>query len=149
MKITHKQKEAALEAMREHGTLKAGAEAIKIDPTTLRSERKRSKIFDRRCMDALDEAKDRIADSRLQFLLDVAEGKVDVKKSQLVANLSILNWAKPGFRGSTKVEGRVEHEVRVITAVPRPKYDELEPPKIKAIEKPKTVEEAIEGEVVG
>lgn len=67
-------------------------------------------------------------------------------RNRLTAAIALANAYEPGFRGQTIVQGRIDHDVRVITAVPRPKYDEIEAPKIKVLDK--GIEEIIEGEVI-
>ncbi len=166
MNLSHNQKEAAIEAIREHGTLKAGALAAGVDVKTFRAERKRSTVFERRVGEALDDGKEGRVDYSLQDLYDIAGGKLDVKMPQLTAILAILNWGKPGFKGSTTttIQGNVNHNVIVRTGVPRPKYaveapgskildeqrayDRKEKDQIKRLNRGETVEEVIEGEVV-
>ncbi len=148
-KITHDQKETAIEALREHGTMQYAAKISGVAIRTLNLEMTRSAVFKRRVLEAREEGKLNRGDKSIQFISDVAEGKVEVKMPQLTANLAIANWAVPGFRGESKVSGRIEHDVRVITAVPRPKYDEIEASKIKiTVDKPKSVEDVVEGVAV-
>ena len=168
MGITSNQKETAIEAIRELGTLKAGAAVAGMDVKTLRAERKRSAVFDRRVKDALEEGHTNLADNAVQLIIDYANGVYEkTDRNRLTAAIALANWAQPGFRGTTNVQGKVEHNVRVITAVPRPKYDEIGTTKVLAIDKPEdkvynerekeklrrlnrgeTVEEVIEGVVV-
>lgn len=124
-KITKEQKQKALEAIQEKGTMNAGAEAAGVTKRTLNNEMNRSLIFKKRVLEAREEGKRNMADIHLQFVHDVAEGKIDVKMPRLTAALAILNWVEPGFRGATTVQGKIEHDIKVITAIPRPKYDEL------------------------
>ena len=165
MRINADQKETAIETIRIHGTMKAGAEAAGVSVRTLNEEMRRSAIFKRRIEEAREEGKMNIADQNLQRVQDIAEGKFEVKMPQLTANLSILNWVLPGFRGKTEVSGRIVHAIRVLSAVPRPNYEALDnPPKkmLKSGKKTKnvivdeqgnyigtqTVEDVIEGEVI-
>ncbi len=150
LKLTQEVKEKALEALRERGTMQYAAKVAGVAVRTLRNEMKRSEVFKRRVEEAREDGKQTISDKNLQFVQDVAEGKTEVKMPQLTANLAILNWALPGFRGTTNVQGKIEHNVRVITAVPRPKYDELEaPPIVKVLpvgrKRKPAVEDIIEG----
>ena len=123
--ITHEQKELAIEAIRQYGTMKAGAEAANVTTRTLNNEMRRSVKFKERLLEAREEGNRNRADEHLQFVHDVAAGKIETKMPRLTAALSILNWIVPGFRGTSKLEGKIEHDIRVLTAVPRPKYDEL------------------------
>jgi len=171
MKINGDQKETAIETIRIHGTMKAGAEAAGVSVRTLNEEMRRSAIFKRRILEAREEGKQNLGDGKLQFINDVADGKIDVKMPRLTAALAIANWSIPGFRGATTVQGKIDHDVRVITAVPRPNY---ELPKVEVLDNTprkmlksgkrtkkveildqngkyigtQTVEEAIEGEVI-
>ena len=139
--MTHNQKEAAIEAIRELGTLKAGAKVAGIDVKTLRAERKRSKIFDNRINDALNEGRERMGDESIQFIKDVRDGVYEkTDRNRLTAAIALANWIVTGFRGTTQVQGKIDHDVRVLTAVPRPKYIEEK--------KPKLIEDVIEGEII-
>jgi len=139
--VTHNQKEAAIEAIRELGTLKAGAKVAGIDVKTLRAERKRSKIFDNRINDALNEGRERMGDESIQFIKDVRDGVYEkTDRNRLTAAIALANWIVTGFRGTTQVQGKIDHELRVLTAVPRPKYVEDR--------KPKLIEDVIEGEII-
>jgi len=139
--VTHNQKEAAIEAIRELGTLKAGAKVAGIDVKTLRAERKRSKIFDNRINDALNEGRERMGDESIQFIKDVRDGVYEkTDRNRLTAAIALANWIVTGFRGTTQVQGKIDHDVRVLTAVPRPKYIEEK--------KPKLIEDVIEGEII-
>uniref|UniRef100_A0A6M3JLU8 Terminase n=1 Tax=viral metagenome TaxID=1070528 RepID=A0A6M3JLU8_9ZZZZ len=139
--MTNTQKEAAIEAIQEHGTLKSGAAAAGIDVKTLRAERKRSKIFDNRINDALNEGRERMGDESIQFIKDVRDGVYEkTDRNRLTAAIALANWIVTGFRGTTQVQGKIDHDVRVLTAVPRPKYIEEK--------KPKLIEDVIEGEII-
>lgn len=172
-RIDTDQKESCLEAIKVYGTIKSAAKVVGISPQTIRKEMKRSAIFRRKVEEAMEDSKFEIRDDALTETRKLAtpEYNKDVR-SRLTANLALLNWVEPGFRGATQVQGRIEHDIRVITAVPRPRYDELPAPGIKVIDnspkkmlkskkveildkdgnlvavKHETVEEAIEGEVI-
>lgn len=133
-KITHDQKETALAAIREKGTMKAGAEAACISIRTLNEEMKRSAIFKKRLLEARAEGYNRLADNARQLVIDYMMGNYEkTDRNRLTAAIALLNAYEPGFRGTTTIQGKVEHEMRIITAVPRPKFDELEDPHIKAL----------------
>ena len=133
-KITHDEKEAALEARRELGTLKAAALIAGVSVRTLNNEMKRSEVFKRRMQEAAEEGHSIMADNAIQLLKDYAEGKYpknETDRNRLTAAIAIANWVVPGFRGVTTIQGRVDHDIRVISAVPRPEYGEIEAPKVK------------------
>lgn len=125
-RITPDKKRAAIEAIREQGTIKAGAEAADVLLKTMRNEMRRSIVFKRRVDEALQESRQNIVDEAKRVALAIMRGEIKATHGQMVASLAFLNAYEPGFRATTKIEGKLEHEIRVITAIPRPKYDELE-----------------------
>jgi len=173
MRLNHDQKEQALVGMRLLGTKKAGALAANIPIEKLNEEIKKSAVFKKRVNEALANGKTDLGDKALSEIQDIAFNNNDPKalKHKLLALLAIANWSVPGFKGATTVQGKIDHDVRVITAVPRPNYQIIEPEK-KLLDKPsksvlksgkrkvkivdqegnyigtQTVEEAIEGEVI-
>ena len=169
MRINNDQKETAIETIRIHGTMKSGAEAAGVTVRTLNEEMRRSAIFKRRILEAREEGKRNIADNAIDRIKQYAfNPPIKTDRNVLTAAIALANAYEPGFRGITTVQGRIDHDVRVITAVPRPNY-ELPSPKI-TIDKPprkmlkskrveirdkngeyigtKRVEEIIEGEVI-
>ena len=127
-KITHDEKETALEAMREHGTMQYGAKVAGVTVRTLNEEMKRSEVFKRRVVEARAEGKSNIADKAIELIKTYAYGENTEKtdRNRLTAAIALANAYEPGFRGVTTIQGRVDHDVRVITAVPRPNYAEIE-----------------------
>ena len=172
-KINHDVKETCITALREHGTMQYAAKVCGVSVRTLNEEMRRSEIFKRRVLEAREEGKRNIADRAIELIKIYAYGENEEKtdRNRLTAAIALANAYEPGFRGTTQVQGRISHDVdvRVITAVPRPKYDELPEPKIKVLDNPprkmlksskkvirdeqgnyigtQIVEEAIEGEV--
>lgn len=138
MKLTHKQKEIILETVRVKGTLKSGAKTAGVSIDDLKEERRKSAIFKRHLFEALLEGKQNLAELAIEKIQEYAfnpQGKTD--RNTLTAAIALANAYEPGFRGSTKVEGRIEHDVRVITAVPRPKYDiEISKADVKELDNP-------------
>jgi len=137
MKLNHDQKEQALAGMRLLGTKKAGATAAGITVEKLNAEIKRSAVFKKRANEALQTGKSNLADNALEVISTYALNpppKTD--RNQLTAAIALANAFIPGFRGAQTVQGKIDHDVRVITGIPRPKYDELPSPKIQ-IDKPK------------
>lgn len=128
-RLSHAQKEQILEALRRDGTLKAGAVAAGVEVKAIMAEMKTSLIFQRRIAEARDEGRQSISDTAIQLMRDYLDGKYEkTDRNRLTAAIALANAFLPGFRGSTRVEGKIEHNVRVLTAVPRPKYDELPAP---------------------
>ncbi len=154
--ITEEEKELAIAAVKEQGTMLAGAKAAGVIVRTLNNEMNRSAIFKRRILEAREEGYRNIADRAIEMIKSYASGEVlKTDRNVLTANIALANWAQPGFRGQTVVRGRIEHDVRVITAVPRPNYNVQVEAKdaLKQLDKPKekahnTVEDVIEGEVI-
>ena len=164
--MTHDQKEQALAGMRLLGTKKAGALAANIPIETLNAEIKKSAIFKKRVSEALALGKSNLGDNALDIISTYALNpppKTD--RNQLTAAIALANAFITGFRGTTTVQGRIDHDVRVITAVPRPNYGVLDNTPRKRLQLGKrakkvildeqgnyvgtqTVEEAIEGEVI-
>ena len=138
-KIDHAAKEAALEAIKVEGTMLAAAKAAGVTVKTLNNEMLRSEVFKRRVLAAREEGYKNIADKAIEMIKLYASGEVaKTDRNVLTANIALANWAQPGFRGVQ--QGKIEHQVdvRVITAVPRPKYEVIvEDTKPKQIEKPK------------
>ena len=173
-RINADQKNEAVEAIKINGTMKAGAAAAGVSVRTLNEEMRRSAIFKRRILEAREEGKRNVADNAIDRIKEYAfnpPAKTD--RNVLTAAIALANAYEPGFRGTTTVQGKIDHDVRVITAVPRPNYQIIEPEK-KLLDKPsknmlksgkrtkkieildeqgnyigtQTVEEAIEGEVI-
>jgi len=166
-RMSKEQKKLAIDAVKERGTLLSGANAAGVNIKELRSEMKRSVRFKKRISEARDEGKQGVAEMALTVITSYAlKPPPKTDRNQLTAAIALANAFIPGFRGAQTVQGKIDHDVRVITAIPRPKYDELPAPKVQ-IEEPKkrveirdeqgnyigskyeSVEEAIEGEVVG
>lgn len=163
MKLTADQKEKIISAIEEEATLLAGARAAGVEVWDIKEEMKRSAIFRKRVKEAREEGKLNLADRAIANINKYASGQVlKTDRNVLTANIALANAYEPGFKGTSKVEGKIEHDVRVITAVPRPNYDEPkitiedkeklkqlnEGKPIMAKDRIKTVEEAIEGEVI-
>jgi len=173
MRLNHDQKEQSLAGMRLLGTKKAGALAANITVEKLNEEIKKSAVFKKRANEALTSGKSNLADNALEVISTYALNpppKTD--RNQLTAAIALANAFIPGFRGATTVQGKIDHDVRVISAVPRPNYQIIEPEK-KLLDKPssnvlksgkrtkkvitdeqgnyigtQTVEDVIEGEVI-
>ncbi len=167
MKINGDQKETAIEAIKINGTMKAGAAAAGVSVRTLNEEMRRSAIFKRRILEAREEGKRNVADNAIDRIKEYAfNPPLKTDRNGLTAAIALANAYEPGFRGTTTVQGKIDHDVRVITAVPRPNYEVLDNHPKKMLQSNKrtkkidildkdgnligaqTVEEAIEGEVI-
>ena len=136
-KITHDQKETAIAALREHGTMQYASKVSGIAVRTLNLEMTRSLVFKRRVLEARAEGKINIADKAIELIKSYAYGENEEKtdRNRLTAAIALANAYEPGFRGQTIIQGRVEHDVRIITAVPRPKYIDVEVKELPPIKK--------------
>lgn len=154
-KINHDVKETCIAALRELGTMQAASKVCGVTVRTLNEEMRRSEVFRRRVLEARAEGKTNIADKAIELIKSYAYGENEAKtdRNRLTAAIALANAYEPGFRGVTTIQGRVDHDVRVITAVPRPKYIEITESEQKRLDKPKekthnTVEDVTEGEVI-
>ena len=142
VKFKRAQKQLILEAIRQRGIRRDGADAAGITVAELNLEIKRSKIFRQQVKEAAAEGNVNLSDKGKLLLANYIEGLVEkTDRNALTAAIASLNAYEPGFKGTTTVQGRIEHDVRVITAVPRPKYTEVETPKVKVLESGPTVED--------
>src|SRR3990167_2024133 len=150
-RISHYQKEQALAGMRLLGTKKAGALAAGLSIDVLNAELKKSAVFRKRANEALTSGKSSLADNALEVITNYALNpppKPD--RNQLTAAIALANAFIPGFRGSTTVQGRIDHDVRVITAVPRPNYPiTVEEPKKLSMKTVKTIIKDQDGNYLG
>jgi len=173
-RLSHDHKEQAIAGMRLLGTKKAGALAADIPIEKLNAEIKKSAVFKKRVSEALSIGKSNLGDNALEIISTYALNpppKTD--RNQLTAAIALANAFIPGFRGATTVQGKIDHDVRVITAVPRPNYQITVEPEKKLLDNPsksvlkskkkvkivdqegnyigtkvETVEDVIEGEIV-
>lgn len=169
MKLNHAVKEQVINAVWVNGTLES-ATNDNVTMEAIQAEMKKSAVFKRRIRKALEESKGMLIDEARALVRDYMRGKfMKTDRNRLTAAIALLNAYEPGFKGVTTVKGSVDHNVRVITAVPRPKYiieserKQIEAPKKKfktvktkildsegnlvAI-KSEIVEDVVEGEVI-
>ena len=134
-KMTHDAKEACIEALKSEGIMQAGAKAAGVIVRTLNNEMNRSEVFKRRVLAAREEGKRNIADRAIELIKVYAFGENAERtdRNRLTAAIALANAYEPGFRGQSIVQGHIQHDVKIITAVPRPKYD-IEAIEVKAIE---------------
>ena len=168
MKLTHAIKEQIVNSVWVNGTLEsATSEGVTME--MIQAEMKKSAVFKKRIRKALEESKGMLIDEARALVRDYMRGKfIKTDRNRLTAAIALLNAYEPGFKGVTTSKVTLDHNVRVITAVPRPKYDVIESPSVKELEAPKktiktrildekgnllaikseTVEDVIEGEVI-
>ena len=132
-KMTDSQKRAFLTKLAELGTKKAACAEVGITPWLVKSEEKHSTVFKRKVEAAKAEGVKHLADQALENIRAIAFGKVKADKTVLTANLALANAYESGFKGVQRTEGHVDHNIRVITGIPRPNYEELEKPKPKLL----------------
>lgn len=138
--MSHDAKETAIEFVRATGLLKSGAKAAGVTYQTLRNEVRRSPIFAKRIYEAQQDGKAEVGDKAVENIKELgSENNRDVR-SRLTANLALANWAVPGFRGESKVTGTFEHNIRIKSAIPRPRYAEFTEVSPKQIEQGKEIE---------
>jgi hypothetical protein len=122
MPLSKDQTTKVLDALKEHGTYAMAAQAIGTSTSHLYQERKRSKKFRLQCDKAIEQGKTTVADKALSIIQDIALGDKSKDQQRLIAALALANAFIAGFRGVSKTEGHVKHDINVITSVPRPNY---------------------------
>ena len=124
-KINHDVKETCIEALREHGTMQYASKICGVTVRALNQEMLRSAVFKRRVLEAREEGKRNIADKAIELIKSYAYGTNEEKtdRNRLTAAIALANAYEPGFRGITTIQKQIDHDVRIITAVPRPKYE--------------------------
>jgi hypothetical protein len=161
MRLTKEQKDKIILSIRERGVKRDGCESVGITIHQLNDEIKLHKVFRKEVNEAVKEGRQNLADRGQQYLADVIDGKIAKSdKNAVTAAIAFNNAYTDGFKGKTTVQGNINHDVRVISAVPRPKYDELktevtvseiDKQKLKELNSGKpinTVDKVIEGEII-
>ena len=134
-RMTHGQREKAVEAIRTLGVKKAGAITAGITIRELNEEIAISAVFRKRIEEAKKEGRETLADNAVAMIELIASGTLPkTDRNVLTANIALANAFEPGFKGVTKHEGKIAHDVNVRTAVPRPEYNKLPPSKISIAE---------------
>ena len=125
--LTKEQSDMIIEAIREFGTLKAGADAIKISVLDLKQEMKKSAVLRKHINEAREEGRSNLAEKALERIVQyVTNPPAKTDRNVLTAAIALANAYLPNFKGTSKVEGKIEHDVKVISSVPRPDYKQLE-----------------------
>lgn len=132
--MNHDEKETAIECIKVNGTLKSGALAAGVSTYLLKQEITRSPIFARRIAEAKTNGMEEVGETAVKNIKWIASVENKDIRSRLTANLALANWAVPGFRGESKISGRIEHDIRVVSSVPRPIYKSIK------VEKPEETE---------
>ncbi len=116
------QQRIIISSLMQYGTfMKAAKDALTTTPI-LQQYRKQHPKFSRLCQDAISSGKESVGDNALTVIQGIAFGKDTKDQQRLVAAMSLANAFVPGFKGTTHVEGRIQHNVQVSSLVPRPPY---------------------------
>lgn len=121
-RITEEQKQKAIEAAEERGTMAEAAKAAGVCTKTLEREMKRSAKFKKELEAARKKGKEFIGETALGNIRDCAFGESEMDRTQLTANIALANAYQEGFR--QKIEHKIEGDIRIITGVPRPPKQE-------------------------
>ena len=165
IEMDNEQKEKVLEALRTYGTYKSACFITKIPIEDIKKEMKKHAVFRKHVNEAIQEGRLNVTDEALDKIREyVMNPPAKTDRNQLTAAIALANAYLPGFKGTSKIEGKIEHDVKVISSVPRPDYKQLETKvtvskedkdKLKELNsgKPITsidqaVNEVVEGEVV-
>ncbi len=121
-RLTASERESILQTIRQTGTLQSAYDLPTMTRWAIRTERDVDPDFNRLIIEAIDAGKQAIGDEALENIRQCASGHVAMSKSQLTANLALANAYAPGFKGVRHSESKIQHDIRVITSVPRPQY---------------------------
>ncbi len=137
IKITEEKKKLIIESLRQYGTIVAAAKIVGISDTAIHNEMNRSPSFKDAINKARDEGRGHVGESALQVVMSMAFDKDVENRNRLTAALALGNAFIPGFRGTTNIQGKIEHDVRVLTAIPRPAYSvTIDSPIVKQLPSP-------------
>ena len=131
--LTEELKEEVIKHVAICGTLKYASNRVGVTVRVIQEEIRKSLLFKKRINEAVKIGREAVADRAVEMLRQAAFLEAGLDKSALTANLALANAYSDGFR-TQKVEHEVRGSVRVITAVPRPKY--IEAPKVKELAEP-------------
>jgi hypothetical protein len=141
--LSKEQKDTIIYHIRERGVKLDGCKAVKITIHELNDEMKKHKVFAKEVHEAVKEGNANLADRGKEYLANVIDGELPKSDRNAVTSaIAALNAYEPGFKGTSKVEGTISHDIRVITGIPRPKYLEVEKP----IDKPENKQYNIDKE---
>jgi len=127
MSLNKEQKERIILAIRERGVKRDGCKAVNISIHELNDEIKLHKNFAKEVKEAVLEGNQNLADKGKEYIADVIDQKYQkTDRNAITGAIAALNAYEPGFKGTSKVEGRIEHDIKVITGVPRPNYAQIE-----------------------
>ena len=119
--LTPELKEKAIIAILESGTLRHASVVTGVSVRVLNEEINKSALFRKRIVEARRIGKAVVADRAVDALRECVEGTLELGKSRLTASIALANAYADGFK-TQKVEHDISGTVRVVTAVPRPKY---------------------------
>jgi len=125
MRLTEEQKAKALMSLKEHGTMVEAAKEVGCSTYNIREEMKRSLVFKSRVEEAREQGKSSVGDKALTVIEIIAFGENSSEKGKLTAAAMLANAFIPGFRGVSHTESKIQHNINVVTSVPRPEYKEV------------------------
>ncbi len=124
--LSKQQKDLIIYHIRERGVKLDGCKAVKITIHELNDEMKKHKVFAKEVHEAVKEGNQNLSDRGKEYIADVIDGKIaKTDRNAVTSAIAALNAYEPGFKGTSKVEGTISHDIRVITGIPRPKYPEI------------------------
>lgn len=119
MKLKKEQKELAIEAYAETGTLKDVAYILGISKQDLIKEMNRSDVFKKRMAEAGKIGRLNAGDDALSDIINA--DKLELTKTALTAKIALANAYAPDFK-ARPVFQPTKQTFNVITGIPRPKY---------------------------
>ncbi len=136
--LNNDQKGKILESLKEHGTIVMAAKTVGCKPDAIYKEMQRYPTYRRKVQEARDHGKDSVGDSAMTVIEGIAFSNDTDSRTRLTAALSLANAFVPGFKGTSHFEGKIDHNVRIQTAVPRPTYNTqvIEGTLVKALPSP-------------
>lgn len=116
-RITENQKAKAIEAYTKSGNLSKAGAAVGVSRGTLYEEGKRNKAF----RAALDNAKETYVDR----LVEIAWERAELGESKMADTLLmfLIKAGRPEYRDKTEINARVDGNIKIISAIPRPTDD--------------------------
>jgi hypothetical protein len=116
-------KQKIILAIRERGVKRDGCKAVNISIHELNDEIKLHKNFAKEVKEAVAEGNQNLADKGKEYIADVIDQKISkTDRNAITGAIAALNAYEPGFKGTSKVEGHINHLIEVKTGVPRPNY---------------------------
>jgi hypothetical protein len=123
LKITPEQKTLIIKSLYEYGNITIAAHTAHCSPSTIYSEMARNDAFRERAIEARLIGNAHKGDKSEAMIMKAAwDTDSGITKTQLTANAMLSNAYIPGFKGATNIQGHIDHDIHVITGIPRPQY---------------------------